>query len=73
MPVSTAQRWAKSGMPVTRSGRNVVASRECLDLWMHDEVEASASTRVPKDKSNLTSEPGKSVHETNRQRIHRVK
>ena len=31
MPNSTAQRWAKEGMPVRREGRNVVASPEELN------------------------------------------
>lgn len=33
-PVSTAQRWAKTGMPVTRQGRYVVASPEELNRWL---------------------------------------
>jgi hypothetical protein len=34
MPNSTAQRWAKEGMPVRREGRNVVASPEDLNQWL---------------------------------------
>lgn len=34
MPSSTAQRWAKEGMPVRREGRNVLASPEELNLWL---------------------------------------
>jgi hypothetical protein len=34
MPNSTAQRWAKDGMPVRREGRNVVASPEELNEWL---------------------------------------
>jgi hypothetical protein len=34
MPNSTAQRWAKEGMPVRRAGRNVVASPEELNEWL---------------------------------------
>jgi len=34
MPNSTAQRWAKEGMPVRREGRNVVASPEELNQWL---------------------------------------
>jgi hypothetical protein len=33
-PVSTAQRWAKSGMPVARDGRRVHASPEELNRWL---------------------------------------
>src|ERR1700682_2420006 len=34
MPKSTAQRWAKEGMPVRRAGRNVVASPAELNRWL---------------------------------------
>jgi hypothetical protein len=34
MPNSTAQRWAKEGMPVRHEGRNVVASPEELNQWL---------------------------------------
>ena len=34
MPNSTAQRWAKEGMPVRRDNRIVVASPEELNQWL---------------------------------------
>jgi hypothetical protein len=34
MPDSTAQRWAKEGMPVRREGRSVIASPEELNQWL---------------------------------------
>jgi len=33
-PVATAERWAKSGMPVRRSGRCVVSSPDELNRWL---------------------------------------
>lgn len=33
-PVSVVQRWAKTGMPVSRQGRFVTASPEDLNLWL---------------------------------------
>src|ERR1700678_326511 len=32
-PISAAERWAKSGMPVTREGGRVHASAEDLNPW----------------------------------------
>ena len=32
LPISAAQRWAKSGMPVTREGRHVQSSRRTESL-----------------------------------------
>jgi hypothetical protein len=33
-PVATAQRWAKSGMPVRKSGRFIVSEPEELNRWL---------------------------------------
>src|SRR6266581_4943205 len=33
-PVSVAQRWADSGMPVEKRGRYVYSSREELNRWL---------------------------------------
>ena len=33
-PISVAQRWAKTGMPVNRQGRFVTASAESLNEWL---------------------------------------
>src|ERR1035441_5732597 len=45
-PSSVAQRWAKSGMPVTHEGRRVHASPDELNRWLVDE---SAGEPVPID------------------------
>jgi hypothetical protein len=37
-PTSVAQRWAKSGMPLTHEGRRVQASPEELNRWLGHEV-----------------------------------
>jgi hypothetical protein len=34
LPVSTAHRFASEGMPVSRQGRHIVASREELKQWV---------------------------------------
>ena len=34
--ISVAQRWQKSGMPVTREGQSVYASTEELTAWVED-------------------------------------
>ena len=73
MPISTAQRWAKSGMPVTRSGRNVVASRSRLELWLNRESGIHRPAQLPDNKPNLIDQPKDSVTQANRHRIHRVK
>lgn len=36
-PVSAVQRWGRSGMPVTRSGRYITASPDELKEWLGKE------------------------------------
>ncbi len=47
-PSSTAQRWAKEGMPVERKGRMVEAQPEKLNLWLgrvsHEPVQIATET-----------------------------
>lgn len=37
-PVNVAQRWAKTGMPVTRQGRYVTATPDELNKWLGREA-----------------------------------
>ena len=46
MPNSTAHRRAKEGMPVRREGRNVVASPEELNRWLHKTSGEAAGVHV---------------------------
>jgi hypothetical protein len=45
-PRSVAQRWAKSGMPVTREGRSLHASPEELNRWLGRES-AGEPVQIP--------------------------
>src|ERR1019366_9265123 len=53
-PVSVAERWAKSGMPVTHVGRRVQASPEELNRWLGREV--SEPVQIATETDDLTSE-----------------
>jgi hypothetical protein len=46
LPVSTAHRFAKEGMPVSRQGRHIVASREELMQWVGSNRAGRASAIV---------------------------
>jgi hypothetical protein len=52
--VSTAQRWAKSDMPLRRESRKVVASPEELNAWLGREV--AEPVHIATAASDLTSE-----------------
>jgi hypothetical protein len=53
-PVSVAQRWAKTGMPVARQGRLVVASPEELNKWLGRE--SGEPVHVATEEADLSSE-----------------
>ena|ERR1700688_2000111 len=53
-PSSVAQRWGKSGMPVTHEGRRVLASPEELNRWLGREV--SEPVQIATETGDLTSE-----------------
>jgi hypothetical protein len=54
LPVSAAQRWAKSGMPVKREGRRVEASPEELNLWLGREM--AEPVHIATESADLSSE-----------------
>ena len=54
-PLSVAQRWAKSGMPVSRIGRRVHASVQDLDRWLGRESHAEP-VHITTDSADLSSE-----------------
>lgn len=54
-PISVAERWAKSGMPVTRDGRRVQASPEELNRWLGRES-AGEPVHIATETTDLTSE-----------------
>jgi hypothetical protein len=54
-PISVAERWAKSGMPVTHLGRRVRASQDELNRWLGRES-AGESVQIATEMDDLTSE-----------------
>lgn len=53
-PVSVAQRWADSGMPVEKRGRYVYSSREELNRWLGRESAEPVHIAVP--ETDLSAE-----------------
>jgi len=54
-PVSIAQRWADSGMPVEKRGRYVYSSRARLNAWLGREA-AGEPVQIATGERDLTSE-----------------
>jgi hypothetical protein len=59
-PMSVAQRWAKSGMPVSRKGRRVHASPEELNRWLGRES-AGEPVQIATESADLSSELKRSI------------
>ena len=55
-PASVAQRWAKTGMPVTRQGRFVTASSENLNQWLGRESGGEPVHVAAKEEADLAAE-----------------
>jgi hypothetical protein len=54
LPISVAQRWAKSGMPVTREGRRVQASPAELNRWIGQE--SAEPVQIATEATDLSAE-----------------
>ena len=51
--VSVAQRWQKSGMPVTRERRSVIASPEELTAWVGTERGQKEPVHIASESEDL--------------------
>jgi|SRR6185312_9269642 len=55
LPVSTAQRWGRSGMPIRREGRFTVADPDELRKWLGHESEMPAPAHIATNTSDLAA------------------
>lgn len=71
-PTSTAQRWAKQGMPVHRERRNVVADPVELNAWLGKESGAPSAVTIANSGEDLVSDLRRGLSAVRRQhRRHR--
>jgi hypothetical protein len=54
-PLSVAQRWADSGMPVDKRGRYVYSSRQELNHWLGRES-AGEPVQIATEETDLSAE-----------------
>ena len=66
LPISAVQRWARSGMPVTREGRRVQASPEELNRWLGKE--AAEPVQIATETTDLSSELKRGLSYVRKQR-----
>jgi hypothetical protein len=55
-PVAVAQRWARSGMPVTREGRFMCASREELSGYLGREAGLNVPVHIATENMDLSAD-----------------
>jgi hypothetical protein len=55
IPVATAQRWSKDGMPVHREGRFTVANVEELRDWLGRESKMPAAAHIATNNADLAA------------------
>jgi hypothetical protein len=54
-PISVAQRWSESGMPVEKRGRYVYSSRDQLNRWLGREA-AGEPVQIATEETDLGAE-----------------
>ena len=55
IPVATAHRWAKDGMPVSREGRFTIADPEEVQAWLGRESHMPGPAHVATDSADIAS------------------
>jgi hypothetical protein len=55
-PIAVAQRWARSGMPITRDGRFVTASTEELSRYMGREAGLDVPVHIATEDMDLSAD-----------------
>jgi len=55
LPVATAQRWQKSGMPVHRGGRYVYADPDELNRWLNRESTSRSPAHIATANEDLAA------------------
>ena len=68
MPIATAQRWQKSGMPVRRGGRYVYAVPEELNGWLRKESPSHAGVHIATKNEDLAADLKRALSEAKRGR-----
>lgn len=68
LPVGTAQRWGKSGMPVRREGRFAVADADELRSWLGRESDMPAPAHIATNAADLAAGLRQSISAIRRQK-----
>jgi phage terminase Nu1 subunit (DNA packaging protein) len=68
LPIATAQRWQKSGMPVRRGGRYVYAVPAQLNAWLSKESSSHAPVHIATEQEDLAADLKRALSQAKRDR-----
>jgi hypothetical protein len=68
LPVATAQRWQKAGMPVHRGGRYVYANPEELNGWLSRESPSQFPAHIATVNEDLGADLKRALSEAKKQK-----
>ena len=54
--VAVAQRWHRSGMPVNKEGRSIIADREVLTKWVGTEMGKKEPVHIASEDEDLMAD-----------------
>ena len=54
--VPVAQRWRRSGMPVNKEGRSIIADREVLTHWIGTEMGKREPVQIASEDEDLMAD-----------------
>ena len=66
LPVATAKRWQRSGMPVHRGGRYVYAMPDELNRWVSAETPSGSRVRIALENEDLAADLKQALSEARR-------
>jgi len=71
LPVATAQRWEKSGMPVHRGGRYVYAMPDELNRWVSKESSSRSPVHIADENADLSADLKRALPEARKRKATR--
>jgi phage terminase Nu1 subunit (DNA packaging protein) len=69
-PLAVAQRWGKTGMPISHEGRQVTASTEQLNRWIGRESAMTGPAHIASDDTDLSAELKRGLAEVRKHQRH---
>jgi hypothetical protein len=73
LPVTTAKRWQRSGMPIHRGGRYVYAVPEELNSWVSTETPSGSRVHIASENEDLAADLKQALSEARRKQNQKTK